>query len=1414
MRIGLAFTLALAGLALEACKGTAKSVTPFALSTCTSCHGQGDGSAPPLSTTGARDTTDIAVGAHQTHVNPGPFRKALACSECHPVPLSSAQANEHRNGVADVVFGPLASNAGATPTWNPAQANCSTTYCHGGTLGQGPLSNNTPTWTKVDGTQVSCGTCHGIPPPPPKHPVVDASIPGYDPARPEMSCNACHPGTVRADGALDVDGGQHIDGVTEIGAFACARCHGDTSRALALSPAPPSPAHDAGHAGSTANDTSLRAVGAHLVHLTGTRLAKDPVACGECHAVPTSMLAHPNPAYASPLYSPAGGTNIVVDMTWGPLATAGGTVPSWNPGTPSCSATYCHGGTLSDGKATAPIWTKVDGTQVACDSCHGMPPDTVGHASMAKPSPASACADCHPHTVSAGGALDVAAGFHLNGSVEIGTATCTACHGDARKVDPRTGLAAAVALQSAPPADLSGDTDVGSRGVGAHDAHLYGKSLRATPIACAECHVSYVSTDHPALPGHSAPDYPLVRFGPLASAAGAHPTWNAPTPRSDGCPSGFCTCSTSYCHGATLTGGTATEPVWTRVNGAQVTCASCHGDPPPLPHEQRNDCSTCHAGYTSTTVNLALHIDGKVDATGGSCTSCHGDPARSPSLIAPAPPANAGTGGSPWAGSDPGAHLKHLTGTKLRRTSVACAECHLVPTASPGPPGSGDTHGDGVATVVFGSLSATDGARPTWSPAALTCSTTYCHGGTLQGGTETAPKWNETGGAASSCGACHGNPPPTTSQGGTHPDVAAAQNCNGCHTGYSGVKGGTITVNTTLHLNGVIDSSNGSGSCASCHGDPQRSPSDIASAPPANALGVGGATPPWAAGDPGAHLAHLTGTTLRSAAIACAECHTVPTTSDAAGGHRNGTANVVFGSLSKSGGASPTWTPGTLGCAATYCHGATMQGGSNTAPTWTGTSAQVACGTCHGLPPATPEHASVTASTNCNGCHGGYDGSASGTIAVNKAVHLNGLVEADTASLTCTSCHGTAGRTLVAGADPRTASAPPVNAGDASSPWASGDPGAHLAHLNPAPSGALAAPIACSECHVVPSLSSAPSGTHENGAADVTFGTLSKTLGSSPAFSPGTLGCAASYCHGGTMAGGTNTAPTWNGNAAQVACGTCHGIPPATVASGARPHPASSGSDCGSCHTGYTATTVNVALHVNGTIDASGGTCTSCHGDSNRVLVSGADAQAASAPPMVANSGTWPFGPGAHLAHVNRGTGALGKPVACAECHVVPASSGPTGTHENGVADLAFGTLSRTVITGSPPNPVYHPGNASTAPSCSTTYCHGAFTVNPNSRGANGGQGGTPSWNTAGPLACSACHTVNGSGVPVPTDTCHPPNFNHDGGNRCSDCHKNVNSTGTAITNAAIHVDGVVNGKCVDCHKGAAPGSSKNRNCQ
>jgi predicted CxxxxCH...CXXCH cytochrome family protein len=1130
---------------------------------------------------------------------------------------------------------------------------------------------------------------------------------------------------VGADGRIDLAAGLHIDGVVQTGARACTRCHGDATDATRPVAAPPGGVHGE-------RSVSDRAVGAHQIHLTGTHLTLVPVDCTECHAVPTSMLDHPNPAY--------GPTNRVVDLSWGPLARAGGVVPTWNATALTCS-NYCHGTTLTGGTNTAPRWTTVDGTQQRCTSCHGLPPPTAAHAQdpQTNPTPTD-CKACHAGYTT----TSVVKETHIDGLVNVngpgGGGTCTSCHGSAGRSKSF--------LRPAPPNAVNGSSDTRSAGVGAHLAHLTGTHLSATPVACAECHPTQTRTDHAAQNGYVL----QLRWGALASAEQSHPEYDERAS----------TCSNTYCHGATLAGGRVQAPVWTQVTGnpavggSQVACGSCHGIPPPSPHVASVDCGTCHTGYTSSTVNLALHLDGLVQVSGGSCTSCHGDPSRTPAGIAAAPPVEAriaGGGTPPWAGDGASrAHLKHLVAGTLAR-AIACAECHTAPTGSPR--GGTDTHGDGKATLTFGSLARTGGASPAFDAATASCRNTYCHGSTLpSAGTNTAPVWTRTDGTQVACGTCHATPPADP----THAAVTRGTSCGDCHSGYGGAVGGaagSLTVNTALHVNGVVDATGGT--CTSCHGtkgrrlvagaDPQ-----AASAPPADARGFSGA---------GAHLAHLgKDTGAIGAPTACSECHAVPTAGPRGGGdtHGDGLATVAFGALARSDAASPTFDAATLRCSNTYCHGATLRGGTLTAPVWGGTS-QAACGACHGLPPPSPH----PAGTGCGTCHAGYTSST-----VNVSTHVDGKVESST--LGCTSCHGDASRpSAIAPAPPAEA----ANPAGGTAPWAGdGASGAHLKHLV---AGALGPAVACSECHTVPTK--APQGAgdpHGDGRVTIAFGTRARTGGSSPSFSATALTCSGTYCHGATLQGGTARTPVWTRtDGSQVTCGSCHANPP----SDATHNGLAAGTACRGCHTGYGGTkggapgtfTVNAALHLNGAVDATGGTCTSCHGTQGRTVVTGGDSLTPSAPP--ANAGS--FGTaGAHLAHLNKGSGAMGKHVACRECHAVPSSSpkGGSDLHGNGAANVSFGALSRT--RGK--NPSFSTG----ALTCSSTYCH---------------LNGTPRWD-GGAMSCTSCHAN------PPNDSCH--SFRHEASNgRCNGCHRNTNATGTSITDITKHVDGVVQGLCTDCHR-------------
>jgi predicted CxxxxCH...CXXCH cytochrome family protein len=610
------------------------------------------------------------------------------------------------------------------------------------------------------------------------------------------------------------------------------------------------------------------------------------------------------------------------------------------------------------------------------------------------------------------------------------------------------------------------------------------------------------------------------------------------------------------------------------------------------------------------------------------------------------------------------------------------------------------------------------------APGSLQC--TSCHGADLQGvgiavSCSSCHAWGGGGGTLA-CGSCHALPPATG-----HPVVAAdLTGCVSCHPATMNTDG-TVNAAGGRHLDGVVDVAGGT-SCTSCHGDATRTllagaDPDAKAAPPVDTHGN---TAPAARGV-GAHQAHL-GASALARPIACAECHVVPSST----GHANGTAEVAFGAIARTGGATAAWTGATC---ATYCHGGTLGGGTNTDPSWTGGADEAACGACHGLPPPAPH----VQNASCGSCHPGY-----GPTSVNPATHVDGQLQV-TGAATCTSCHGDAARTPVAGADPNARAAPPVDASGQTSTTARGV-GAHQAHVSAGPES-LSPPIACAECHVVPSSTS-----HSDGAVNVTFGAKARTGGASPSWN-GTS-CATSYCHGATLAGGTNQAPSWIGGASQAACGTCHGSPPPA------PHVQSTG--CGACHAGYTASTVNWAVHVDGQVQVSAASCTSCHGDASRVGVAGADPNLASAPPMdtAGNTASTARGVGAHQAHLNTGTGAIARPLACSECHLVPTAT----AHSDGTALVTFGALART-------GGVTPQWNGS---SCATSYCHGATLP-------GGGTIKTPTW-TAGPSQ-AACGTCHGS----------PPSTGEHGrhsGRSCGDCHGGT-YTRTAA-DASRHVNGAV----------------------
>ncbi|MFO0582828.1 MAG: CxxxxCH/CxxCH domain-containing protein [Anaeromyxobacter sp.] len=1183
-------TLALAAALLAAlatgCDGIARPIAEGEIgrTKCTACHGDAtrdepaekDKAAPPQTPGGVGE-----AGAHLAHLHGGQFRGRIACSECHTVP----DVTFHTNGKVELTFGAIAGANGVVAAYDPATHTCAV-WCHGPKLSGGPATS--PAW--FDRAPAECGDCHGAPPP--NH------APG------STQCNTCHPGTVDANRKIIVANGLHQNGKIDVEAAhpqgwsdpaqhgpaakedlaSCRTCHGDDyaggstgvscndchggtgwqtdctfchgtpSRTVAWKAAPPEGTHGELLA-------SQRAVGAHEQHLAGGGVGPQ-VACGECHAAVTT-LAHVD------------GTPQVV---FGAAASSGGRTPSWNTGNLTCSNTACH-------LSAQPVWTG-GASQAGCGTCHGIPP--AGHAT-------GACGTCHTGYT----ASTVNAALHMNGTVDStgghapgwaakeqhgyyananGLASCKTCHGatltGANGVQGCATCHAAVSAawatdcyfchgtaggQISPPVDTQGRTARTNASVGAHAKHA--APAMSPAIGCGVCHASRgsVITDAGHMDGGGMAEVALTGLG-----AGTYTHVSA----TDG------TCTT-YCHGA-FTGGKNATASWTST--VAMTCTSCHGAPPPVPHVQRTDCGTCHPGYTATTVNASTHVNGTINTVTLACSTCHGKSGQAATAAAPlnaAPPVDA-TGAS--SSVRVGAHQKHLTGGTFG-SGLACATCHATVGAYV------QKHANGTREVGFTGAPNTNLAKGTYTPGAAgataSCSATWCHGN-FTGGSNATVTW--TGGAMT-CGSCHAIPPAGHS----------TSSCDTCHTGYT-----ATTVNLALHMDGKVDATgghaagwaakeqhgysanaNGLSSCKTCHGTDltdcttchttnghagwrtectfcHGTPGGLAS-PPVDTAGLSLRTNVSV----GAHAKHAA-TTLTNTAIGCTACHATrgDVVTDAA--HMDGgPAEVQLTGMSN---GTYTRTSDTAATCATYCHG-TFTGGNNQQVSWTSTTA-LTCTSCHGAPPPAPH----MQRTDCGTCHTGY----SNTTA-NAATHINGTV--DHVAMTCTTCHGKAGQTATAAA-PLNA-APPVDTAGLSS---SVRVGAHQKHLT---GGSYANAFACTTCHQgVGSYTM----SHPNATRDVGFGGAANANLQIGTFTPGVAGatgtCTA-FCHG-NFSGGKNPTVNWSG--AAMACTTCHNSTP-TTGEHTRHINRSYNSiriGCANCHgAGYTisgtvGTGVSLATHVDG----------------------------------------------------------------------------------------------------------------------------------------------------------------------------------------------------------------------------------------
>jgi predicted CxxxxCH...CXXCH cytochrome family protein len=364
-----------------------------------------------------------------------------------------------------------------------------------------------------------------------------------------------------------------------------------------------------------------------------------------------------------------------------------------------------------------------------------------------------------------------------------GPLACNTCHGDL--------------TSPAPPRALNGSYARATLGVGAHRQHVLDGPLHKG-FDCVSCHphVQHAEDDgHYRFGGQFLAQGPVVTLA--ASDAGTPPSWDR----------NAATCSQSACHAPNPNDTSATNmtPVWTRTTGEDGKCGSCHGLGPK--GHASTHCEACHApGYADGGVDLALHLNGRLDFTAGDdCNACHAGPSKGAAFYDT-------HGSTDETVPTVGAHAAHFE-TELRGP-LTCDDCHAVPKNAQ------DGHVNLEPVPVFaggwdGGLAASDGVAPQFDAAQLTCNV-YCHGsGQLLAsrdhtpGLIKAPKW--TGGESQDAcgGACHGAPPQDGNIG--HTIATSLDTCVMCHALTVNPDGGIRTLALpdggvgSFHINGEIN---------------------------------------------------------------------------------------------------------------------------------------------------------------------------------------------------------------------------------------------------------------------------------------------------------------------------------------------------------------------------------------------------------------------------------------------------------------------------------------------------------------------------------------------------------------------------------------------------------------------------------
>lgn len=222
-----------------------------------------------------------------------------------------------------------------------------------------------------------------------------------------------------------------------------------------------------------------------------------------------------------------------------------------------------------------------------------------------------------------------------------------------------------------------------------------------------------------------------------------------------------------------------------------------------------------------------------------------------------------------------------------------------------------------------------------------------------------------------------------------------------------------------------------------------------------------------------------------------------------------------------------------------------------------------------------------------------------------------------------------------------------------------------------------------------------------------------------------------------------------------TSCQTCHGV---DYAGG------STGSSCITCHT------------------SQGGpqNCRLCHGNPSH-----------SYPPKALNGETSSsfMSIGSHDIHLSADSNLrFSARVQCSECHLpLNGFSDPNhiGPNPDGIAEINFGILSKTVLPGdtSSPNPTWERNTGT----CANTYCHGNF--------RRGNRSASPIFNQPNTVTCGSCHgdPITGNPNPGAPNNFVTPHFSFWTVTECYFCHNQVMNPQGFIYNKSKHVNGEVN---------------------